>query len=1344
VTQDNRIRIGDLIEVPDVQTVIEIAEARDLDPLDPSGRATLERLSKSFIVTDDIKNILTVIFSALSQQEGRGFFVTGNYGSGKSHLLSVLALAVKHDWAWKSIALQDSDFCQYESGLAGKRFLPVLIPLTDFGSDLSLEEIVWGSIEVTAAAAGIPLHLSHTQRFLDLFERYILPVHSAEFGSFITNRLGSEYSWERIRRDDPASGHTLIIQYMESRDEPLPFKFVPDRRTAIADLSRILQNSNWDGLVLIIDELSEFLKSKSDIQSLNEDTRFLQSLGESSKHYPVWIIAALQEALERTGEIPEAVFKKIKARYSYRLRLSAKHLKELVSRRLIQRKGDSALREIRTIFTNLQLAFNRITIQPAEFIEIYPIHPETLELLDKNSDLFSQQRGIVDFLTAQIRGRPEENIPGILDSPVDHLITPDVIFDHFKDRLAESPQFSKYYRLYSEHFEPRILAEFNNPKDQHSALQLVKILILLSVSPLRETRTSQELADMILYRTLDPALPAGDINYDHIHRKLLMEIYRKIGFLRLEPGKEEFDAVFSIDIESQPSDTLDQRLTRIKQHLSPFSEDIVRVGYAAMAHGKFPLAMFVDRPGIRDTVKWENTTRKVGIFLTQINHLSQDAIENFRKQLKCGELDFVLIIGWIGERDQQRAAAQAFLARENIELAGGWGFCLPNLPENPKSFDVLADLHACRELAGDLVTDHSSDTTQQLIMLNERIQADLDETRRLLAQCYQDGELLVSSGKTDLSGRIQFDHFDQWVSSILKKPLASRFPDHSEVAPHMEISGRIIMELLLEKFILPGQTVNMKTSRNDLLESAIQQIAVPLGIAVKDNQNFRLSASPRKCRAAGAVMSRIPASNNVNLPFANSPVNLVSLYRDLATSKLGMSKQVFDLTVLALIRKGYITGLKNDRIVPIDTCTFPLESSVDHLTQGPLLPVALRPAFARMYRILTKRRLKEFDLDVQELVWIKLKAASEKWLEDLAQFQSVCDDFDRQFPEDCGDLKEIHSLQKTLTSLIQAVNHKADPCTGWEQFLLKYLDVPDPVGLFKGLASLVQFVQIGKHPYLKARDYLNDPRLHIPNTPGYDHVKFAFSEAAHHQLLSSDLITAGGLQTFLSAFETFQKEYEKQYTREHNARRDQLAGIDLDLLIDSPEFRVLKRLSRISPVSVSVSYQSIRRKYDQAKQIRCMRNPRQELEKSPLCTCGYRLGTHIGEPPDDLKTLALKGIQQYLDGFQNDSMRARLRIIHDNAPEKLRDSIHTLISPNLLDSDSSQIVSIVDSLLDDDLTNYLHKELWVGLHIHKRDLSQLVEQLKDQRWTVNEIKKIIEIWLIQDENLDDSDIVNIT
>src|SRR6056297_3457745 len=89
------MRIKDLIEVKDVRTVVQMA---DID--DPKLR---NFLTESFVITDEVKKVFLSFFNDLIKKEGKGYFIEGNFGSGKSHLLSVLSLLTDYKESWQHI-----------------------------------------------------------------------------------------------------------------------------------------------------------------------------------------------------------------------------------------------------------------------------------------------------------------------------------------------------------------------------------------------------------------------------------------------------------------------------------------------------------------------------------------------------------------------------------------------------------------------------------------------------------------------------------------------------------------------------------------------------------------------------------------------------------------------------------------------------------------------------------------------------------------------------------------------------------------------------------------------------------------------------------------------------------------------------------------------------------------------------------------------------------------------------------------------------------------------------------------------------------------------------------------
>ena len=84
-------KISDIIEVPPVKTVIELATVRDSEG---RGADQLSELLETFVVTDDIERNMRAILDRIANypDRGMGFFLTGNFGSGKSHLAKIKAL----------------------------------------------------------------------------------------------------------------------------------------------------------------------------------------------------------------------------------------------------------------------------------------------------------------------------------------------------------------------------------------------------------------------------------------------------------------------------------------------------------------------------------------------------------------------------------------------------------------------------------------------------------------------------------------------------------------------------------------------------------------------------------------------------------------------------------------------------------------------------------------------------------------------------------------------------------------------------------------------------------------------------------------------------------------------------------------------------------------------------------------------------------------------------------------------------------------------------------------------------------------------------------------------------
>src|SRR6056297_1805660 len=432
------MKIKDLVEVKEVRTVVQMADIKD-----PKLR---DFLTESFVITDEVEKVMLSFFNDLLNNNGKGYFLEGNFGSGKSHLLSVLSLLLDYEKSWQHILSQKDrsgrldDF--YEN-IKDKNYITINLSLVEHSNKEYLEDIVMDEITkfINQDKSLNDFNLKGEQEFIDKISKIIKDEHQNKLKSFLReNNLDEAELF--------TSGNIYLIEKLLNRLN-LPYRFSYNRKQIFDQIADILDKDKYDGLVILIDELSEFLRSKPDGRRFNEDIRFLQFLGEFTNRVPCWIAATLQEEIEKTGETTPEAFNKIKDRYPTRFHLTGAHIKEIISKRLIKLK-EGAEFEIKDVYNKYNRGFTGWQVSEDEFISLFPIHPLTVDLLDNLKPFFSQHRGIIDFIHYQLKGDESRHIEGMMEESADRLLTPDYIFDHFTSRIREmietNPYYEKVYR----------------------------------------------------------------------------------------------------------------------------------------------------------------------------------------------------------------------------------------------------------------------------------------------------------------------------------------------------------------------------------------------------------------------------------------------------------------------------------------------------------------------------------------------------------------------------------------------------------------------------------------------------------------------------------------------------------------------------------------------------------------------------------------------------------------------------------------------------------------------------------------------------------------------------------
>lgn len=340
-----------------------------------------------------------------------------------------------------------------------------------------------------------------------------------------------------------SAGHALesILQ------EALGIEVVTDRREAW---------SKWrerypEGVLLILDELSEFLRSKPSVRGFNEDIRFLQFMGEWAQDHPFWIVAALQEQIEHTGEMEYDLFRKIKDRYPIRMILSPAHVKDLISSQILEKK-EGYEDQVAELVKRLRQAFPESPMDYAELARIYPIHPVSLEILEEVRDRFSQARGIVGFVIQQMLGDEARAITPFLDEPWGRLLSPDAIVDHFQDLFQVQPEFLPLAQKLFPYYRKHLALIFDTETQRLLAEQLLKLMVLVFLSPARELLTPAEAAWWLLPKisTLQPEKNVAVV------ARVLEGLADRGAFIKRS------GAGFAVDLEENSQGTLETLIER--------------------------------------------------------------------------------------------------------------------------------------------------------------------------------------------------------------------------------------------------------------------------------------------------------------------------------------------------------------------------------------------------------------------------------------------------------------------------------------------------------------------------------------------------------------------------------------------------------------------------------------------------------------------------------------------------------------------------------------------------------------------------------------------------------------
>ena len=1241
------IKVGDLVEIPEIKTVIQLKDLQD-----PKLR---QMILLSFVVTAEVQKNLEMILSSLSGKEGRGAFLKGHFGSGKSHFLSMLSLLLRYPGYWDILHFQSPSLEKFQKNLPFSKFLVVEISLIQHRGTEFLEDVFLQSIS-----------------------------------------------------------RELALQTGR------PFEPAGSRHETFQEIRRTMEREGFSKLVLLVDELSEFLRSKTDAHAYQEDIRFLQYIGEEAFSFPLWIIASLQEWIEETGEINQDTFNKIKDRYPVRISLGRTHLEELISHRLI-RQREGAEDEICKIFQALRRYFPHFPVDETRFLKLYPVHPATVTLLDSLKPLFSEHRGMVDFIHFRLQGDLERGIPSFLEKPAQELLGPSTIFDHFVHRIRETAETQPFVDKVFDYYQDEIPQLFADPEKEKVALEAVKLLILLAISPKKVRYSTRHLADMILYRVTELE---SEINYQYLH-EILHRLIQESPYLAVTPGKDPLEDHFSIKLQPDLASIMRQRVRQGASEIFPGDRRLFDRLLPLAESLHLPFAGWAEQRQQRVSILWEYTRRQGTIYLRPLDDIGLDEIETRSGEWKHSEEDFFIFVAPTYRLDQQyQHLRENLLPKLRRSYPGNtFLFWLPAVIAEEEEWmkGILSAL-----LLLESYQKEFSETGQQMKGLLEDF---LAQGRKKLGDIfntsYFNGLLIWDDRQVELFpyGYLSQEKFlEEFVPPLLSR----RFPKHHRIHPYIEALAPTTIPNLLNDFFATGSShINERTQFG--LRVILDNLLKPMGLTKKKGNQYLLHVDPRNNELAETCLA-----------FLNQgPLPLETLYWSFRKGDYGLLRHQYEVLLLALLFSGHILALQGQRKKGLEDISRTGLQGITAIDRGKILDEGLRRTIAGHPLIPETWRKGTLTLPAQEALWNEIRALKVQeeeslrnlltrieWASSFQAFKNLSWETYRQDVQDVlaqwEEVKVSFGAKEGLERFLSAANR--------EPFLSDKLARLEEIRAFFEEADKILFVF----------QYLSDTRLSIPDLPASPGLLEDQKDLLNYFEGGRLSIDPKTIQSLLDLFQDFRERYIQTYVEAHQKARSGDQFKPYEKLSHSRRYQLLSRLDQLEMISVQHDLSSINNRLSGVLLSRCETPSIESLQRSPVCRCGFQLNTETRfVPARQIEESVDLGIRETLEALGSPTYQEKLlpflKGLEEVGETEKASAIRRVL--NVSSSKTDDLLSELDQALTPLAVQGINEAFRGRVVVINRDLDQLYQALIRRKYTLPQLYRIIREWLKEGEIL---------
>ena len=333
------MKYSELIHFQPIESVIELRQA--------NKSAKAKELVSTYVISADMADRLCdLVFPQLQYakpQDNRGLLIVGNYGTGKSHLMSVISAVAESE---EMAALVSNDKVRKAAPAIAGKFKVIRLEIG--ATEMSLREIITGHLEEKLAEWGVTFQFPPADKV----------------------------------RENKTSLEAMMDAFHKKFEK--------------------------HGLLLVVDELLDFLRSRKD-QALILDLGFLREVGEICKDLRFRFMAGVQEAIfdsTRFAHVADSLGR-VKDRFQ-QVKIATTDVKFVVSHRLLH-KTPEQLVAIREYLAPFAKYYGNMTERMDDYAALFPIHPDYVETFERIPIV--EKRGVLQIISYAIKELVGQPVP---------------------------------------------------------------------------------------------------------------------------------------------------------------------------------------------------------------------------------------------------------------------------------------------------------------------------------------------------------------------------------------------------------------------------------------------------------------------------------------------------------------------------------------------------------------------------------------------------------------------------------------------------------------------------------------------------------------------------------------------------------------------------------------------------------------------------------------------------------------------------------------------------------------------------------------------------------------------